>query len=148
MEDKKVEKWMLEDGRRAERWVTENEGERVVEIHMEEERPLILQQRIVEKSKPMIYERETSMLDKSGNIVDKKVETLDSAKLTEDVKQELIQSIVSALQGGNELKTMGLADEIAANQETEVENMNSTDKLLVGFIGLLILGLAYIVFFM
>lgn len=146
MEDKKVEKWMLEDGRRAERWVTENVGERVVEIHMEEERPLILQQRIVEKSKPIIYERETSMLDKSGNIVNKKVETLDSEKLTEDTKQELINSIVNALQCGNELKTMGLADEIAANQE--VENMNSTDKLLIGVIGLLALGLGYIVFFM
>ena len=57
MDDSKIEKWTLEDGRRAEKRITELDGERVIELHVESERPLKLTQRVVEKSKPIVYER-------------------------------------------------------------------------------------------
>ena len=153
MEDKKIERWTLDDGRRAERWVIENEGERVVEIHMEEERPLHLQQRIIEKSKPMVYERETAMLDKNGNIVDKKIESLDQIKMQmvdNSSKEEFVTAIVSALQAMqpcNQLKSLGIADEIAARQE-ETPKMDKVELGLLAFIGVLAIGLCYMLFFM
>jgi hypothetical protein len=79
----KVEKWTLEDGRRAERRVTEQkdangEGEKVVELFVEDERPLRLQQRVVEKSKPVIIERKIETVDPStGNVVEQKTESLE-----------------------------------------------------------------------
>jgi hypothetical protein len=62
MEDVKIEKWTLEDGRRAERRVVEHKNadgvaEKIIELHIEDERPLRLQQRVVEKVKPVLYER-------------------------------------------------------------------------------------------
>lgn len=79
----KVEKWTLEDGRRAERRVTEQkdangEGEKVVELFVEDERPLRLQQRVVEKSKPIIFERKVETVDPStGNVIEQKTESLE-----------------------------------------------------------------------
>lgn len=79
----KVEKWTLEDGRRAERRVTEQkdvngEGEKVVELFVEDERPLRLQQRVVEKSKPMIFERKVEKVDPStGNVIEQRTESLE-----------------------------------------------------------------------
>ena len=79
----KVEKWTLEDGRRAERRVTESkdsngQGERVIELHVEDARPLRLQQRIVEKTKPIIFERKMEVIDPAtGNVVEQKVECLE-----------------------------------------------------------------------
>lgn len=79
----KVEKWTLEDGRRAERRVTEikdanGQGERVIELHVEDARPLRLQQRIVEKTKPFIFERKLEVIDPAtGNVIEQKVESLE-----------------------------------------------------------------------
>lgn len=84
MDDKiKVEKWTLEDGRRAERRVTEQQsadgqGEKVVELFVEDERPLKLQQRVVEKTKPVICERKIETIDPvTGNVVEQKIEALE-----------------------------------------------------------------------
>lgn len=79
----KVEKWTLDDGRRAERRVTETkdtngQGERVIELHVEDARPLRLQQRIIEKVKPYIFERKLEIIDpNTGNVVEQKVESLE-----------------------------------------------------------------------
>lgn len=79
-----VEKWMLDDGRRAEKRVTEvkncNDGlsERVIELHVEDERPMLLQQRVKEKSKPFVFERTTEIIDpKTGEVTDQKLESID-----------------------------------------------------------------------
>ena len=77
MDDSKIEKWTLEDGRRAEKRITELNGERVIELHVEEERPLKLQQRVVEKSKPIVYERKIETIDEAGNVVEQKVESIE-----------------------------------------------------------------------
>lgn len=95
MDDFKTEKWTLEDGRRAERRVTESvqpggEAERVVELHVEDERPLRLQQRVVEKRKPFVYEREIHTVDKTGNVVEKKVESIEPK-----VQMQLVEHIAA-----------------------------------------------------
>lgn len=82
-DNQRIEKWTLDDGRRAERRVMEqkNDGgqsERVIELHVEDERPLRLQQRVIEKTKPFTYERRIETLDpKTGDVVDQKVESIE-----------------------------------------------------------------------
>ena len=52
MNNQNVEKWTLEDGRKAEKRISESvnhsdlTSEKIVELHMEDERPLKLKQRI------------------------------------------------------------------------------------------------------
>lgn len=97
MDDFKTEKWTLDDGRRAERRVTENtsengQSERVVELHVEDERPLRLQQRIVERSKPIVYERKVETIDTiTGNVVEQKVESIEPK-----IQMQLVDHIASA----------------------------------------------------
>lgn len=92
----KVEKWTLEDGRRAERRVVETkdangEGQRVIEVHVEDVRPLRLQQRVVEKTKPVIYERKYETVDPiTGAVVEQKVESLEPR-----VPMQIVEHIVS-----------------------------------------------------
>jgi hypothetical protein len=97
MDDFKTEKWTLGDGRRAERRVTEQNSddgqtERIVELHVEDERPLKLQQRVVEKSKPIVYERKIETIDPhTGSVVDQKVESMEPR-----VQMQLVEHIASA----------------------------------------------------
>lgn len=121
----KVEKWTLEDGRRAERRVVENavdgQMERVVELHVEDQRPLRLQQRVVEKSKPVVVERRIETIDPmTGQVVEQKIEAIEpkvqmqvvehiacssalqSQKVAEDcdchvTKEEMIEAIVAGV---------------------------------------------------
>lgn len=76
-----VHKFVLEDGRRAERRIVENiddcEGEKITELYAEAERPLVLSERVKEKTKPFVYERTYESLDANGNVVEQKVESLD-----------------------------------------------------------------------
>lgn len=80
---KNVEKWVLDDGRRAEKRVTEvknedGQGERVIELHIEDARPMRLQQRVVEKTKPFVFERMVSTVDpQTGEVVDQKLESIE-----------------------------------------------------------------------
>jgi len=96
MDELKTEKWTLDDGRRAERRVTENasengQSERIVEVHVEDERPLRLQQRVTEKSKPIIYERKIETLDpKTGSVVEQKVESIEPK-----VQMQLVEHIAT-----------------------------------------------------
>lgn len=136
MDDVKIEKWTLEDGRRAERRVTEIKGangecEKVVELLVEDERPLRLQQRVVEKCKPMLYERKLETIDpKTGNVVEQKVESLESKvpmQVVEHIatvsnpetesdenkpvtKQEMIDAIVAAIKANRELSMAAHAE--------------------------------------
>jgi len=205
MEDKlhKIEKWTLEDGRRAERHVKESTDERVIELHVEDERPLRLQQRVVEKSKPFVYEREIEVVDKEGNVVEKKLESIEpkvQMQLVEHLgtvgdvgvsaqsvdkddcdchvtKEEMVDTIISAIKASrqmdaqvaalshkekpmhkarkmrpapvaevNGIRSLGLAEEIANKEKAAPEGM--TDKVLMGLIGLLAIGVVYMLFFM
>jgi len=130
MDDVKIEKWTLEDGRRAERRVVEHKNvdglaEKIIELHVEDERPLRLQQRVVEKVKPVLYERKFETIDPmTGNIIDQKVESIEqnstmrvvdhittvstSDHKSDDInkpvtKQEMIDAIVAAIKANREM---------------------------------------------
>lgn len=105
MDDNKNKKWTLDDGRRAERRVMEQKKddgvvERVVELHVEDERPLKLQQRVIEKSKPIIYEREIETLDtNTGEILDRKIESIEpkvQMQIVEHITSSVNSNVVSA----------------------------------------------------
>jgi hypothetical protein len=179
MDDFKAEKWTLDDGRRAERRVKDTvnptgEAERVVELHVEAERPLKLQQRVVERRKPIVYERETHTIDQDGNVVEKKVESVDSKvpmQLVEHIacdngiqaldtpatsdcdchvtKDEMIDTIVSAVKSLKDdlggIKTGSIADIIGKRVEGQV---SMQDKVLWGVIAVLVAGIGYVAFFM
>lgn len=77
--------WIQNDGRRAKRLVKEQEiapgqVERVTELHVEEERPMHLAERVIEKKKPFVYERVVETVDKDGNVVEQKTESIDPVK--------------------------------------------------------------------
>lgn len=178
-----TEKWTLEDGRRAERRVVDNvaptgEGERTIELHVEDERPLKLQQRIVEKSKPFIYERETHTVDKNGNIVEKKVESAEpkiSMQLVEHIatesehkslmaqnvsdndchvtKEEMIDTIITAVKTLKEDLTSKPAVVTKPSVVDEIgkrvgSKPDTVQTIMYGVIAVLIAGLGYVLFIM
>jgi hypothetical protein len=130
MDDFKTEKWTLDDGRRAERRVTDNvnptgEAERVIELHVEDERPLRLQQRVVEKRKPFVYEREIHTVDKSGNVVEKKVEAVEPR-----VQMQLVEHLVTD-NGVSALSTDPVvANDCHVTKEEMIETIVSAIKAL------------------
>ena len=151
-----IEKWLLEDGRRAEKVVSENkdgeETERVTEIRVDEDRPKNIQQKIIEKIKPVVYERITETVDVvTGEVLNTKVEKANlTLKEKEDnsfvTKDEMIDSIVSAVKSinsnktaSNELKSLGIVDQI------ESKKPSKKDMLLLGVIVLQIIGLLYLI---
>jgi len=78
MEDFKVESIILDDGRRGEKRVKDSENEHVVEIHIEPERPKYLGKRIVETKRPCVVRRQVETFNEKGEVVDTKVEALNS----------------------------------------------------------------------
>lgn len=158
MEDKvQIEKWTLEDGRRAERHIKEVGDERIIELHIEELRPMRLQQRIVEKVKPFVYEREIEMVDSDGNVVEKKVEAIepkvqlqlvDHIAVAQTRPVNVVSSVKEEVKSVNGVRSFGVAEEIAKQDEKVVKVTGVTDKILMGVIGLLAVGVVYMLFFM
>jgi 20S proteasome alpha/beta subunit len=171
MEDNKIEKWTLEDGRKAEKVIVEKkleneEVERVIEIKFESERPLSVQQRIVERYKPFVYERRIETIDpNTGEVLEVKVEnlgegmsaqyageTLDSDYVT---KKEMVEAIIKAVKSSKEntsntsskefkIKSMGLAQEISEVNSPKYDVKNIALSTLVL---LQVIGLIYLLFF-
>ena len=80
--DKDKRQFLYEDGRRAERHIyddgTECDGQTVTEVYVEPPIQKNLAQRVVEKRRPCIYERETEFIDEStGEVVDRVRESAD-----------------------------------------------------------------------
>ena len=117
----KIERWTLEDGRRAEKRIVETVdgnglAERVIELHIEDPKPLRLQSRVVEKIRPVIFERKVEKIDPSnGAVIEQMFETIEprssgsvadsigpggvSAQSFGDpsVKDEIVNAVVAAL---------------------------------------------------
>ena len=184
MDDFKTEKWITDDGRKAEKRVIDQknengQSERIIELHVEDERPLRLQQRVVEKSKPMVYERKIEVIDpKTGSVIEQKVEALEprvpmqlvdhisaegvsSQSIKEEspvTRKEMLEAIVAAIKATQTIKepekkdlvgrlnSLGLADEIG--DRVNSKSFSNTDKILIGVIAALFVGVGYIVFFM
>lgn len=182
MSNQNVEKWTLEDGRKAEKRIHEvvdhasMTSEKVVELHMEDERPLKLKQRVVEKSKPVIFERKIETVDANGNVVDVKVESAEPRvpmQLVEHIavansvaaqggckrachpkgltKEDLAEAIAVAIQKSKvqdepRINSLGLADQIADKVNSDTDG--STNKVLIAIIIALTIGLGYLLFVM
>ncbi len=177
-----IEKWTLEDGRKAEKRVHENvnhadlTSEKVVELHMEDERPLKLKQRVTEKTKPVIYERKIETIDSTGNVVEVKVESAEpkvAMQLVEHIavanpvsaqgckkvchakgltKEDMVEAITAAfkaVKSSDEVKinSLGLADQIAEKVNDSSEG-NTVNNILIGVIVFLTIGLGYLLFAM
>ena len=179
-----IEKWTLEDGRKAEKRIHENvnhadlTSEKVVELHMEDERPLKLKQRVTEKSKPVIVERKIETVDAAGNVVDVKIESAEPRvpmQLVEHIavsspvsaqgckkvchskgltKEDMVEAITAAIKAvkssescGAKINSLGLADQIAEKVNGD-DDGGTTNKILVGVIVLLVVGLGYLLFAM
>ena len=163
----KVEKWTLEDGRRAERRVVEvknadGQGEKIIELHVEDERPLKLQQRIIERTKPILYERKLEMVDPTtGSVVEEKIEALvgntkagEGSFVTKDELLEILASMKGEVKAvvkpetKKVVKSLGLAEELEKMTKPQKDGMSMMDKILLVVIGAQIIGLGYILFFM
>lgn len=126
----KVERWTLEDGRKAEKRVMENVGkngecEKIIELHVEDPKPMRLEQRIVERVKPLLYERTLQTINPvSGEVIEQKTESLEPKvpmQVVEHIvssskqepkcddankpvtKQEMIDAIVAAIKANREM---------------------------------------------
>ena len=170
-----TEKWILDDGRRAEKRVREihtpekMESEKIIELHMEDERPLKLKQRIVEKTKPYVFERKTETLDEHGNVVDMKVESVDPKVNFQFVdhivadginsthvrpsslsKEEIVEAVKESMKSCHgstckKLKSKGVVEEVESNIEKN-NGASTMDKVLIGVIAIQLVGLAYLFF--
>ena len=176
-----IEKWTLEDGRKAEKRVLEQKNDdghvqRVIELHVEEERPLRLQQRVIEKTKPFIYERKIEVVDpKTGNVVEEKVETLApeanvnvSAQSFEEeecdcniTKQEIIDTVIAAIKATKDIPSqpsnyvpseINFSEKLKslgiADEIGKNKSSGSTDPWFIGAAVLAIAVLGYVLFFM
>ena len=112
MDDKKIEKFVMEDGRKAERHLhtVEENGEvkHITEHFVEEARPMELAKRVIEVERPLIVERYVEVLDEQGNVVDKTKEVVNGGEemkmsdgVTKEELQEAIMRAVSLVQGGS-----------------------------------------------
>jgi hypothetical protein len=167
-----VEKWTLEDGRRAEKRVQETADQIITELHMEPERPLVLQQRIVETKKPMVVERRIQKVNSAGEVIEQRVESTEpkiDMQLREHIeklgdgssKEDIVQTLVEALNNFRygppaaepyetiapvtaKVKSLGLADELSK----EESSFDLQTPILWSVVGLLSVALVYVVFFM
>lgn len=106
MEEKKdVVSVFLEDGRRAEKIVQSNldpissEEKIVTEIWEEPKIEKKLSKRVVDYKKPLVYKREIEFVDAAGDVVEKKVESLEpetKLELREHLKAQSVTESVSA----------------------------------------------------
>jgi len=91
-----VERIQLEDGRHAERHVTDDGETRVVELHAEPKRDKLLEKRIVEKRRNVICERTIESVDPStGEVVEQLVESIDPP----ESRMQLVKHIALEQQG-------------------------------------------------
>lgn len=91
MSDTKIEKFLTEDGRQAEKHVIVDGDKKVVEIHVESVRPKHLSHRIVEQSANVVVKREIETINEDGDVVERKVESIDPTD-----KMELREHIVKS----------------------------------------------------
>lgn len=137
----KIEKWIQEDGRRAERRVTETafdsdgQAERIIELHIEDARPLKLQQRIVEKIKPVIFERKLETINPStGEIVERKLETIEQSSSMQVVDHigvlEPTKKVDPVAEANVDSTTSGLPPAYLQNQSLQelIDLLKNTQK--------------------
>lgn len=122
MEDLKKETIHLEDGRKAERLIQEaadpNTGEATttIEVWAEPKIEKKLTQRVIESRRPVVYRREIEHVDETGQVVEKKVETIDP-----DVKMELREHIRT----NDSVSAMNVKEDNCYATQEDIKNMIS-----------------------
>ncbi|RTK96629.1 MAG: hypothetical protein EKK64_03325 [Neisseriaceae bacterium] len=145
MEDNQnVDKWTLEDGRKAEKRVInvpsseEGVSEIITEFHVEPPRHLNLEKKIIERKKPFVFERVIQEIDPStGEVKDQKIESVEpkvqmhfvehivaepevsAQKAEEDcdchvTREEMVDAIISAIKISKEAKNP-VEEKVVAN---------------------------------
>jgi len=106
-----VEKIRLEDGRHAEKHVTDDGETRVVELHAEPKRDKLLEKRIVEKRRNVICERTIESIDPStGDVVEQLVESIDPP----ESRMQLVKHIAVE---GDSVSTMSVKEDCSVTRE-------------------------------
>jgi hypothetical protein len=140
---------------------------------MEEERPLKLRQRVVEKKKNVVYEREIQTVDDTGNVIEAKVESCEprvdlrlvdhiatvgvNAQSKEPVtREEMIDAIITGIKASRELGLDVKPQSVSSASEEPVKIQNFSDKLqsklgsthyaLVGLVGIIVLEVCLILY--
>lgn len=167
-----VEKIMMEDGRMAERrTIVDENGDKHIELWVEEPRNLKLESCIHEKHATIVSERKIEMVNEDGEITDVKIESVDpqsnmklvkhlgvatdknvSKYATKDELKEVVVAAVSEIQSQN----MNVEAQQAAplpppfmNAQSVVANnieenkWGTMDKVLMGVVGIAGIVLAY-----
>lgn len=89
--------FLWEDGRRAERVVVDDnecDGVRVTEVYVEPAVEKKLAQRVIERRKPIVYEREIETIDEAtGEVVDKVVEATEPRAAMHVIERYVPESV-------------------------------------------------------
>lgn len=128
MDELRIEKLSMEDGRQAERHIKEegyceDEQKRVIDLYVEPERPKRLAKRITEQRRPCVVRREIETVDENGDVIDRKIESIDP----ED-KMRLVEHIA----------TYGDTPELAAQSATDDCGCPITREDLKDVMGMLV----------
>jgi len=144
------EKFVLEDGRKAEKVVTERkvsdkESQKVIEIKEEEVRPLKTTKRIIEKTRSYVYERVTETVDQeTGRVIDSNVEEFDCN--TGEAKEAKVlneQALTPCSRKRLKLNSFNL--EGCKEEKNNIANLKNI--ILTAVIAAQVLALVYLLFF-
>jgi len=140
-ENMNVEKITMEDGRHAERHVADSGDVKVTKLYVEESRPLKLESKVTEKSKPVVYERTIEHMDpETGEVLRVDVEasepevkmflrdrigladdrSIGSSRYAtkEDVVNAVVAGVSEALNGSHNYEAMAVKTPHATAVET------------------------------
>lgn len=177
MEEIKIEKIYLEDGREAERHIKEEAEQTIFEIYAEPPRTNTekkLSKRIIEKTKPMVYERVIETIE-DGKVIDRKVESINpkvDMKLIEHhvckkaaekavepsavdpvTHEDLQKAVLSAVKAITKLNSVenDASTKVSAQQLIEEKIQKSKTKswvsiALVAFIAIQVAACGYLIF--
>mgnify|MGYP003462112952 CR=1 FL=1 len=159
MEDNQnIDKWTLEDGRKAEKRIINVPGsedgvsETITEFHVEPPRHLNLEKKIIERTKPFIFERVIQEIDPvTGEVRDQKIESVEpkvqmhfvehivaepevaSQKVEEDcdchvTREEMIDAIVSAIKVS---KDQGFVESkvVEPSHESQISSLGIAEEI-------------------
>lgn len=93
---------ILEDGRKADKFVREEispsgESKTVTELYTEPQIEKKLSKRVVEIKKPVVVQRELETIDENGDVIDRKIESVEPTVKMELREHISTQNTVSAL---------------------------------------------------
>jgi len=148
------QKYYLEDGRMAEKHVVDTGKTRVTEIYEEVEKPKSLSQRVTEKLRPAVYERKIETIDENGDVVDVRIETVESEALvpqpvehmTREEMVSVVSELIDAVNSGDEERIVTsyqavVGERVATTKPTKNKILDWT---LYGVIAAELVGLGYL----